>query len=124
MMQRSEALARLIFVDLLGSIIWFPIWWYTKGLQKFINWCYEGLRYRYEQYAFRVWIKNFFIPMYAQYDFVGRLISVGMRFFVILGRGIALLIEAFIYLGLIACWVIIPPLAILMALQNMYAGIL
>jgi hypothetical protein len=124
MMQRSGALARLVFVDLIGSVLWFPIWWYTKGLTKFISWCYEGLLYRYKQYAFRVWIKNFFVPMYAQYDWTGRLISIGMRFFVILGRGIAIFIEALAYLFLVLCWCLVPPLAIMMALQNMYASIL
>ncbi len=123
MLQRSGALARIVFVDLIGSVIWFPVWWYTKGLKRFINWCYEGIVYRSKQYAFRVWIKNFFVPMYAQYDLTGRLISVGMRIAVISARAIALAIESLAYLFLIICWMIVPPLALTMALQNIFAGL-
>lgn len=122
-MQRSGEIAKLVFIDLLGSFVWFPIWWYTTGLKKFINWCWQGLQYRYKQYAFEVWIKNFFVPMYAQYDWTGRLISVFMRFFVILGRGIALAVEGLAYGFLILCWAVIPPLALVMALQNIFAGV-
>ena len=122
MMQRSGALARLVFVDLFGSVLWFPVWWYTTGLKRFINWCYEGVLYRYQQYAFDIWIKNFFVPMYAQYDWTSRLISIGMRFFVIIGRGIALAVEACAYAFLVLMWVLVPPMACVLAVQNIISG--
>ena len=123
MIQRSEALVRLVFVDLFGSVIWFPIWWYTKGFKNFIKWCIQGLEYRAKQYAFKIWFKNFFIPMYGQYDLVGRLISVGMRFFVIIGRGIAIAAEAAVYFLFALAWIALPPIALLLALQNIFSGL-
>jgi len=122
MMQGTGSLARLLFVDLIGSVVWFPIWWYTTGIKKLIQWCHDGLRYRVRQYSFRIWIKNFFVPMYGQYDWEGRLISVFMRFVVLVGRSIALVAEFVIYVILVFGWAIVPPVAFFMALQNILAG--
>lgn len=122
MLQGTGALARLLFVDLIGSVAWFPIWWYTTGLKKMIQWCLDGLHYRVRQYSFAVWIKNFFVPMYGQYDWQGRLISVLMRTVVLTGRGVALVAEAVIYVFLVLAWAIVPPLAFILALQNILLG--
>ena len=124
MLQRTGALARLVFVDLIGSVVWFPVWWYTKGLKQMIAWCADGLRYRARQYGIGLWIRNFFVPMFAQYDWEGRLVSVGVRFFVILGRCIALVAEGVVYVFLVLCWVTVPPLALALAIQNILAGAL
>ena len=122
MLQGTGALGRLLFVDLIGSVAWFPIWWYTTGIKKMIQFCIDGLRYRVRQYAFAIWIKNFFVPMYGQYDWQGRAVSIFMRFVVIVGRGIALAAEAIIYVFLVFCWAVIPPVAFILALQNILSG--
>ncbi|MFA6099557.1 MAG: hypothetical protein WC750_01605 [Patescibacteria group bacterium] len=122
MLQGTGALARLLFVDLIGSVAWFPIWWYTTGIKKMIQWCLDGLHYRIRQYSFAVWIKNFFVPMYGQYDWQGKLISVLMRTVVLIGRSIALVAEAVIYVFLVLAWAIVPPLVFILALQNIMSG--
>ncbi|MDD2731379.1 MAG: hypothetical protein PHW33_04640 [Candidatus Portnoybacteria bacterium] len=122
MLQGTGALARLLFVDLIGSVAWFPIWWYTTGIKRMIQWCLDGLNYRVRQYAFAVWIKYFFVPMYGQYDWQGRLISVFMRTVVLIGRAIALVAEALAYVFLVFVWALLPPLAFILALQNIMSG--
>jgi len=122
MINRTNEFARLIFVDTFGSLFWFPAWWYTIGLKKAIQWGMDGLNYRYQQYALKLWVKNFFIPMYGQYDFAGRLVSVFMRAVVIAGRSIALVLEGVVYLIVIIVWVIIPPLAFTLVIQNLVSG--
>lgn len=102
----------MILFDLVGSVAWFPIWWYSRGLFGLIGWMKRELQYRVRAYAFAVWIKNFFVPMYGQHDWVGRIISVFMRFFVILGRGIALGIETVLYGIGIILWALAPIIAI------------
>lgn len=118
MKSRVGAVAQLLVVDLAGSIVWFPVWWYTKGLQKIVRSAYAAIRYRAQAYAFRVWLKNFFVPMYGQYDWTGRLVSVFMRFVVIIGRGIAILFESWVYLFGIVCWVLAPPVSLFLAFQG------
>src|SRR5438105_6032659 len=75
MKSRVGAVAHLLFVDLLGSIAWFPIWWYTKGLAAVSAKALAALRYRAQAYSFAIWIRNFFVPMYGQHDLTGRLVS-------------------------------------------------
>ncbi|GMU25467.1 MAG: hypothetical protein AMXMBFR16_03720 [Candidatus Uhrbacteria bacterium] len=123
MKSRMGAVAQLLFVDLLGSIAWYLIWWYTKGLQKVVRAAIQQLEYRFRSYAFGIWIRNFFVPMYGQYDWSGRLISVFMRFFVILGRGIAIVFESLVYAAGVVLWIIAPPAALLLALYSGTAGI-
>ncbi|MDD2785556.1 MAG: hypothetical protein PHS79_01530 [Patescibacteria group bacterium] len=122
MLQSTTSLTKLLFVDLIGSVAWFPIWWYTKGLKKMIQWCIEGLNYRVKQYAFAIWLKNFFVPMYGQYDWQGRLVSIFMRAVVIIGRVIALVVEAIVYVVLVMLWALVPPFAFILALQNIFLG--
>jgi hypothetical protein len=118
MKSRAGAVAQLLFVDLAGSVAWFPVWWYTKGLQKVIAASFAALRYRSRSYALTLWIKNFFVPMYGQYDWTGRLVSVFMRAVVIIGRSIALLAEAWVYLLGAVIWVLLPPVALLLAVRG------
>lgn len=122
MQSRVGAVARLVFVDLLGSIAWFPVWWYSVGLMKVVNSSREALSYRARSYAFAIWIKNFFVPMYGQYDIVGRLVSVLMRFVVLVGRSIAIVVEALVYgLGIVA-WAAAPVMFFLLAITGFLHG--
>ena len=122
MLKRTDAIALFLFIDFMSSLAWFPFWWSISVLIKMIGWCIDGLHYRIKQYSFKIWLKNFFVPMYGQYDWQGRAISVFMRLVVIIGRGIALAAEGVIYFVLILCWMIIPPLAFFLALQNIVSG--
>jgi hypothetical protein len=118
MKSRVGAVAQLLFVDLAGSVAWFPVWWYTKGLQKVVTSSFAALRYRSQSYALTLWIRNFFVPMYGQYDWTGRLVSVFMRTVVIIGRSIALLVEAWVYLLGAVFWVLLPPVSLLLAIRG------
>ena len=78
----------------------------------------RSLRYRAQAYSFAIWIRNFFVPMYGQYDWVGRTISIFMRLVVLIGRLIAFFVEAVIYFAGLVAWCVIPPIAIVLALEN------
>ncbi len=119
MNSRVGSVARLLFVDLLGSVVWFPAWWYTEGLTMVVRKILSALRYRARAYSFSIWIKNFFVPMYGQYDITGRLVSVLMRTVVLIGRLIAIVIEAIFYLVGLLIWPALPPVALLFAIGNM-----
>ena len=118
MMKKRDLVAKLIFIDLLGTFIEFPLWWYSTGLKNLFYWLQQELVYRYRQYAFSIWIRNFFVPMYGQYDWTSRLISVLMRLVVIILRFIALILEAILYFLLLFIWMVIPPFAGLMIVRN------
>lgn len=124
MKSRVGSVAQLLFVDLLGSVAWFPVWWYTAGFALAAQKALAMLRYRANAYAFKVWIRNFFTPMYGQYDWTGRLVSVFMRFVVLVGRSIAIVVEATVYgVGLIM-WAAAPVVAALMLIINFAGGVI
>ncbi|MDD4304094.1 MAG: hypothetical protein PHW42_00770 [Patescibacteria group bacterium] len=75
---------KLIFVDIIWKIIYFPIWWYSKGFfDLLINFIEKVKR---QSYALGIFIgfKFLFRPMYAQNDFSGRIISFFMRLIVLI----------------------------------------
>jgi hypothetical protein len=86
------------------------------------NSAFNALRYRARAYAFVIWIKNFFVPMYGQYDWTGRLVSIFMRIVVLIGRGIALVVEAMVYAAGLVVWVLAPFVALLMFITNLYGS--
>lgn len=122
MNSKGGAVARLVFIDVFGSLAWFPAWWYTTGLMRVIHAAGRGLAYRRAQYGFRIWIRNFFVPMYGQYDLTGKLVSVFMRFVVLVGRAIAYVVEAIVYLAGILCWAVAPILFLALAVINGLRG--
>lgn len=111
-------LTKLFLSETVGSIIRFPIWWYTDGLIETVRWCMRGLRYRWQSAGLSVWLANFFVPMYGQHDLAGRLVSVVMRFVVLVGRSIGLFVEAIGYLILLVTWVFLPTASFLMFVQS------
>jgi hypothetical protein len=108
MISRWESVAGYILFDVFGSVIHFPFWWYGNGLFAVVEWGRRGIVYRWRSYALGLWMRQFFVPMYHAYDWSGRLISVLVRFLVIIGRLFALALEACAYLVLIILWVFAP----------------
>lgn len=107
-------LTKFVVSETIGSVMRFPLWWYTDGLMNLGAWIVRELEYRWKAYAFAIWIRNIFVPMYGQYDWSGRLVSFVMRLVVLVGRGIALIIEALAYFFLALLYVIAPPSAIVL----------
>lgn len=119
MHSRTSAVTKLLFGDLLGSVVWFPVWWYTKGLGLVLQKIGAALRYRARAYAFGIWVRNLFVPMYGQNDLAGRAVSVFMRVVVLVGRGIAFVVETLLYgIGLVL-WCLWIPATLFFAITNL-----
>lgn len=119
---RTQAVAKLVFIDLVGSVAWFPVWWYTTGLQRVIESSVNAIRYRVRSYALRVWIRNFFVPMYGQYDWTGRLISLLMRFVVLVFRIFELAFESALYAAGIILYALAPPVFVALFVMSFIQG--
>ena len=101
-----------ILVDLIRDIIYFPLWWYSRGLKQIVIKLKNFLVNKERSLALFVWIKNIFRPMYAQYDWAGILISFFVRLFQIIVRGIFMLFWLALALLALGLWLILPVLAI------------
>jgi hypothetical protein len=109
----SFAFSGKIIFELLVDIIFFPFWWYSRGLFLIGSKLISALSDREKSLALFIWIKNIYRPMYGQYDWQGWLISFFMRVVQIIFRSIALLFWLVIYLAVFLFWLILPVLAIM-----------
>jgi len=122
MISRWESVVGFALFDILGSVVRFPIWWYGNGLFALVEWSKDGLVYRWRSYALSLWIRQFFVPMYGAYDWTGRLISIVMRFVIIVGRLMTLVLELGVYLLLVFLWVLAPVACVGMIVYNLLLG--
>lgn len=115
---------KYVFVDLIGGIIWAPIWWYTAGLKLMMVWAAGSVKSYAQSISLSVWIKNLFVPMYGQYDWQSRIISVFMRFVMIIGRMIALFIWLLVVMVMMVAYLALPPLAISQIIFHLFGSLL
>lgn len=102
-----------IIVSLILEIIYFPVWWYSAGLFRLLKNVWRFFKNRESSLGFLIWLKHIFVPMYGQYDFMGRLISFFIRLVQIIVRGIVLLFWGILCLFVIILWALIPILLFL-----------
>jgi hypothetical protein len=100
-------LQRLILEGLF-DIIYFPVWWYTRGTLHALRWTVGLFKRGNAVLAPGLWLANLFVPMFGQYDFVGRIISFFMRSFQVFIRSIAMLFWLIICLFLFCIWLVLP----------------
>jgi len=109
---RSALTLRFLAVDVVGSVLYFPVWWYSVGAFKVLRWCWGRLAGAAAAFGFGIWIRNLFTPMYGQRDIAGRLISFFMRLVTIVFYALILAVLA-VLLGVIAMlWLALPALIV------------
>jgi hypothetical protein len=105
----------------IGRILTLPIWWYTKGLIFWVQLVRQQFLAALQFLALDVWLKNWFVPMFGQHDWTGRIISFFMRTIQIIFRVIAAGVLACIAALAILFWLAIVPF-LLYKLVGDYAG--
>ncbi|MFA5109022.1 MAG: hypothetical protein WC458_00540 [Patescibacteria group bacterium] len=105
-----------IIIQILGEILYFPIWWYSVGFGRLLKGVWRFWRDREKSLGFGIWLKNIFVPMYGQRDIASRIISFLMRLVQIIFRGVILVFWLMILLFLLAAWLAFP-LGLLLALS-------
>lgn len=105
-----------IIFQILGEILYFPIWWYTVGLGRVVKNLWRFLLNQEASLGLSIWAKNIFVPMYGQYDLVSRLISLVMRLVQIIVRAVALIFWLLVVGAVGGLWLAVP-LALLLALS-------
>jgi len=97
-----------IIIQILGEILYFPLWWYTIGFGRLLKNARRFWLNQEKNLGFTIWLKNLFVPMYGQRDFVGRLISFIIRLVQIIFRGAALFAWLVIVLAVALLWLAFP----------------
>ncbi|MCF6276673.1 MAG: hypothetical protein L3J07_02370 [Candidatus Magasanikbacteria bacterium] len=73
------AIIQKLIIDFLLDFLYFPVWWFTKGLQQILIFSYNLVGQANLRLAPLLWFKNLFVPMFGQYDLQGRIMSFFMR---------------------------------------------
>ena len=103
----------IIFAEILGKILYFPVWWYTIGFFKRIKKSIKNIKDKEKSLGLSVWLKNIFVPMYGQTDFSGRIISFFIRLFQIIFRSFILFFWIVVGLITVILWLAIPVMIVL-----------
>ncbi|MFA5946084.1 MAG: hypothetical protein WC802_04225 [Patescibacteria group bacterium] len=119
-MPSAEATFRIVR-DLTLDVAYFPLWWYSAGLLERFKGTGELIQGSARSLQLTLWIRNIFTPMYGQYDWQSRLISIFMRCVQIIGRFLALVFFSVLALVLLGLY-IFGPIALVLLL--VYHGFL
>ena len=104
--------ARSIFIDLIGDALYFPLWWYSSGLQQILLGFARSVTETADHLSLRLLILNIFRPMFAQSDRTGRIISFFMRLVILIGRSIYFFVYVLFRMLLVIIWAAIPVLIV------------
>lgn len=100
---------RFIFTDLLLSVLYFPIWWYTTGVKKVVELIVHHSRALAHSLRIGVLLRFLFQPMFGMTDIWSRMISFGVRVIHFLILSLAtFLYTLLLFVGLIV-WLLLPP---------------
>ena len=103
---------KFIVSDLILDILYFPIWWYSKGLKKALFFVLRQIKERSEDLALKILVVNLFKPMYGDYSFAGRVISFFARVVHLTFRLVLMIIWLALMLAVFVAWLIVPVVVI------------
>lgn len=98
--------------DFLAIILYFPLWWYGRGLKKSFIFSWQKIKKGWQGLALSILILNFFKPMYGQRGFAAYVLSLGVRFWQLLWRLLLMFVWAALWLAVFLLWIILPVFSI------------
>ena len=109
-----------ISVKIILDIAFFPLWWYSTGLLRFLGDVKVFLNERWMIIGAGVWLKNIFTPMYGQSDIVSRLISFVIRLIQVIVRFFIFLIFLVLAMIAVALWIFLPIAIVYLIFQKIF----
>lgn len=103
---------KFVFRDLIGDIIYFPVWWYTKGIKKVTLFCFGEVKETARKLSIGILFSHLLKPMYGQYDIAGRIISLFFRILQFLWHLLFLIIWLVLMLVIFIFWIVFPIFSI------------
>lgn len=105
-----------LVLDFFLDLLYFPLWWYTGGVKFMALKCLGLLKSGNDFLAPGLWLRNIMVPMFAQWDLEGRIISFFMRLVQVIARSFALCVWLIFVTFLFFIWLIIPVVIV----QNLF----
>lgn len=110
---------KVLIWELLREIIYFPVWWYTQGLKRYIIYIYNSIKKLNRNLSLTLMLKNMGKPMFGQFDRAGRVVSFFMRFVLLISRLVVFILFLIFYLLLLIFWLITPVAVVFLFIRNL-----
>lgn len=114
---------KFLFADVIGDALYFPFWWYSRGLLRFLKTLANRLRNLAAKLGLGVWTRYLFTPMFGQYDVAGRIISFFVRVFQILFRSVLMLAAVCVAAVVLAFYLALPLLVVWQIVRQFLIGL-
>ncbi|HOY56213.1 MAG TPA: hypothetical protein PLH37_02200 [bacterium] len=109
---------KFVTFNVVGDFLYFPIWWYSVGLQARFKFLVKQIRAANRRSALLLWLKNMFVPMYGYYDLTSRAISLVMRLVLLVFKMAVFLIWFVFHLSVFFIYFLLPPAIIFMITRS------
>jgi hypothetical protein len=103
---------RFVAQDLLGSLLWFPVWWYTSGVLRVVRLIIRQVKGLVAALNLKILFQFLLKPMFGQADFAGRVISFFVRIFHFFFLFLYTIIVTVLYSALLVLWLALPLLVV------------
>lgn len=99
---------RILAIDLIGNLLHFPVWWYSKGLIQAFRVAIGQIRSMANYFALPILVRYWFKPMFGQSDFWSRIISFGVRTVQLIVVSIGQLVWTILVFAVFLLWPVLP----------------
>lgn len=100
--------SKIFLIDVILDILYFPVWWYSKGLKNVLLWAGRRIRIANINLSLRLWLTSLFKPMFGERSRSGRIISFFMRLMVLVWRSFLILMVILSASLVIVIWIVLP----------------
>lgn len=99
---------KFITRDIIGNILYFPVWWYTVGAYKILRRIGKEIKEFAYDLNLKILFKYLFKPMYGMTDIWSRIISFMVRIVQFCILAFVTLIWVIILFSLFIIWLVLP----------------
>jgi len=112
MFRSNGIIIKDLFLDVFWEVLYFPLWWYSRGLKKTAFFCWYKIREGWKSLALSILLANFFKPMFGQRGFTAYILSLNTHFWQILWRLFLIAFWVVFWLFILLGWLVLPLFAI------------
>jgi hypothetical protein len=120
MISKEQAIyaIRYLLFDLVKEVLYFPVWWYSKGLLKASNFLIKQIKGGNERFAISILIRYWLKPMYGQQDWQGKIISFFIRTIHLAWRLVWMILWSIIIFIIYIIYILLPVYIICELIPN------
>lgn len=105
-------IVKSLFLDAVWEVLYFPVWWYSRGLKKTAFFCWSQLKYGWQVSGIAIILVNFFKPMYGQRGWEAYLLSLMTHFWQVFWRILVMFLWLAWWLLIVLAWLTLPILIV------------